>query len=62
MLDRVATGVISLDASGHILTVDGAAERLLRSFGLSLIVPDLHYKAVAEVISYVFRLKGKIKD
>jgi two-component system nitrogen regulation sensor histidine kinase NtrY len=29
VLDRVATGVISLDASGHILTVNGAAERLL---------------------------------
>ncbi len=29
VLDRVATGVISLDASGGILTVNGAAERLL---------------------------------
>jgi uncharacterized protein YPO0396 len=27
---------------------EGAAERLLRSFGLSLLVPDAHYKAVAE--------------
>ncbi len=27
---------------------EGAAERLLRSFGLSLLVPDEHYKAVAE--------------
>lgn len=29
ILDRVATGVISLDASGQISTVNGAAERLL---------------------------------
>lgn len=29
ILDRVATGVISLDAGGHISTVNGAAERLL---------------------------------
>ncbi|WP_200882867.1 ATP-binding protein [Cellvibrio mixtus] len=27
---------------------EGAAERLLRSFGLSLLVPDAHYKVVAE--------------
>jgi uncharacterized protein YPO0396 len=27
---------------------EGSAERLLRSFGLSLLVPDAHYKAVAE--------------
>lgn len=27
---------------------EGAAERLLRSFGLALLVPDEHYKAVAE--------------
>lgn len=27
---------------------EGAAERLLRGFGLSLLVPDTHYKAVAE--------------
>ncbi|HUL73764.1 MAG TPA: ATP-binding protein [Vicinamibacterales bacterium] len=29
ILDRVATGVISLDSGGQILTVNGAAERLL---------------------------------
>ena len=27
---------------------EGAAERLLRNFGLSLLVPDTHYKAVAD--------------
>ena len=29
ILERVATSVISLDAEGHISTVNGAAERLL---------------------------------
>lgn len=29
----------------------GAAERLLRSFGLALLVPDAHYKAVAEWVN-----------
>ena len=29
ILERVATGVLSLDADGAILTVNGAAERLL---------------------------------
>ncbi|MGH1508315.1 ATP-binding protein [Ralstonia solanacearum] len=29
----------------------GAAERLLRGFGLSLLVPDAHYKAVAEWVN-----------
>src|SRR5690606_31840653 len=27
---------------------EGAAERLLRGFGLSLLVPDAHYRAVAD--------------
>lgn len=27
---------------------EGAAERLMRNFGLALLVPDMHYKAVAE--------------
>ena len=29
---------------------EGAAERLLRGFGLALLVPDAHYKAVAECV------------
>lgn len=29
----------------------GAAERLLRGFGLSLLVPDVHYKAVSEWVN-----------
>lgn len=30
---------------------EGAAERLLRGFGLALLVPDAHYKAVAEWVN-----------
>lgn len=38
---------------------EGAAERLLRSFGLSLLVPDAHYARVAEWVDRT-RLKGRL--
>ncbi|MCQ8105888.1 ATP-dependent exonuclease SbcCD, C subunit-like protein [Methylomonas sp. SURF-2] len=38
---------------------EGAAERLLRSFGLSLLVPDAHYAAVAEWVDKT-HLKGRL--
>lgn len=38
---------------------EGAAERLLRGFGLSLLVPDSHYKAVAEWVD-ASRLRGRL--
>jgi uncharacterized protein YPO0396 len=38
---------------------EGAAERLLRSFGLSLLVPDRHYVAVAEWVDKT-HLKGRL--
>lgn len=38
---------------------EGAAERLLRGFGLSLLVPDAHYKAVAEWVDRQY-LKGRL--
>ena len=38
---------------------EGAAERLLRGFGLSLLVPDAFYKAVAEWVD-VNHLKGRL--
>jgi len=38
---------------------EGAAERLLRSFGLSLLVPDRHYAAVAEWVDKT-HLKGRL--
>lgn len=37
---------------------EGAAERLLRSFGLSLLVPDVHYAAVSEWVDRT-QLKGR---
>lgn len=38
---------------------EGAAERLLRGFGLSLLVPDIHYKVVAEWVDRS-RLRGRL--
>ena len=38
---------------------EGAAERLLRSFGLSLLVPDEHYAAVAEWVDKT-HLRGRL--
>ncbi|MBP8305877.1 MAG: ATP-dependent exonuclease SbcCD, C subunit-like protein [Burkholderiaceae bacterium] len=38
---------------------EGAAERLLRSFGLSLLVPDEHYKEVAEWVDRN-QLRGRL--
>lgn len=38
---------------------EGAAERLLRGFGLSLLVPDRHYGAVAEWVDKT-HLKGRL--
>ena len=38
---------------------EGAAERLLHGFGLSLLVPDAHYKAVAEWVDGQ-HLKGRL--
>jgi uncharacterized protein YPO0396 len=38
---------------------EGAAERLLRGFGLALLVPDVHYKAVAEWVDSA-HLRGRL--
>ncbi|MEY6433910.1 ATP-binding protein [Thioalkalicoccus limnaeus] len=38
---------------------EGAAERLLRGFGLSLLVPDAHYRAVAEWVDRE-HLRGRL--
>ncbi|NNM51229.1 MAG: ATP-dependent exonuclease SbcCD, C subunit-like protein [Pseudomonadales bacterium] len=38
---------------------EGAAERLLRGFGLALLVPDAHYKAVAEWVDAA-QLRGRL--
>ncbi|QJD28567.1 ATP-binding protein [Methylococcus geothermalis] len=51
----LAIGEDELPFAGELLQVrdderdwEGAAERLLRGFGLSLLVPDAHYKAVGD--------------
>jgi uncharacterized protein YPO0396 len=38
---------------------EGAAERLLRGFGLSLLVPDAHYAAVSDWVDRT-QLKGRL--
>ena len=52
--------------AGELLTVrederdwEGAAERLLRSFGLSLLVPESHYRQVAEWVDRT-HLRGRL--
>ncbi|MEQ8497647.1 MAG: SbcC/MukB-like Walker B domain-containing protein, partial [Gammaproteobacteria bacterium] len=51
----LAIGDDELPFAGELIQVrdderdwEGAAERLLRGFGLALLVPDVHYKAVAD--------------
>jgi uncharacterized protein YPO0396 len=51
----LSIGADELPFAGELIGVrdeardwEGAAERLLRGFGLALLVPDAHYKAVAE--------------
>jgi uncharacterized protein YPO0396 len=51
----LSIGAEELPFAGELIQVrederdwEGAAERLLRGFGLALLVPDAHYKAVAE--------------
>lgn len=55
-----------LSFAGELLQVrdderdwEGAAERLLRSFGLSLLVPDTHYPAVVEWVDRT-HLRGRL--
>ncbi len=54
----LAIGEDELPFAGELIQVrdderdwEGAAERLLRGFGLSLLVPDAHYKAVADWVN-----------
>lgn len=53
----LAIGEDELPFAGELIQVrdderdwEGAAERLLRGFGLALLVPDAHYKAVADMV------------
>ncbi|PRC91089.1 ATP-binding protein [Solimicrobium silvestre] len=52
--------------SGELLQIhdnerdwEGAAERILRPFGLSLLVPDMHYQLVADWVDKI-HLKGRL--
>lgn len=56
----------ALPFAGELLRVresaadwEGAIERLLHNFGLSLLVPDEHYRAVSRLVDRL-RLKGKL--
>jgi len=56
----------SLSFAGELLQVreeerewEGAAERMMRSFGLSLLVPDAHYAAVVDWVDKT-HLKGRL--
>jgi len=56
----------SLPFAGELIQVraeerdwEGAAERLLRSFGLSLLVPDTHYRTVAQWVDRT-HLRGRL--
>jgi uncharacterized protein YPO0396 len=58
--------VESMPFAGELLQVrederdwEGAAERLVRGFGLALLVPDAHYKAVAEWVD-ASHLRGRL--
>jgi uncharacterized protein YPO0396 len=70
MRTRLCTGLglheTDMPFAGELLQVrddqrdwQGAAERLLRNFGLSLLVPDDHYAAVAEWVDRT-HLKGRL--
>ncbi|BCM09651.1 hypothetical protein MAFF241647_40080 (plasmid) [Ralstonia solanacearum] len=58
LCDALSIGEDELPFAGELIQVredqrdwQGAAERLLRGFGLSLLVPDAHYKVVAEWVN-----------
>ncbi|MBV6274190.1 ATP-dependent exonuclease SbcCD, C subunit-like protein [Alcaligenaceae bacterium CGII-47] len=62
----LALEVNALPFAGELIQVrdderdwEGAAERLLRGFGLALLVPDVHYKAVAQWVDSA-HLRGRL--
>ena len=59
--DLIAQRIRTLAEENKIPIVENAplARALYDSMEIEQIIPQEHYKAVAEVISYVFRLKGK---
>ncbi|MBU4337790.1 MAG: ATP-dependent exonuclease SbcCD, C subunit-like protein [Actinobacteria bacterium] len=66
LCDALGVPEESMPFAGELIQVredegewEGAAERLLRNFGLSLLVPDIHYKAVAEWVDRS-HLRGRL--
>jgi flagellar biosynthesis protein FlhB len=59
--DLVAQKIREVATENKVPIVENAplARALYESMEIEQIIPQEHYKAVAEVISYVFRLKGK---
>ena len=63
-VDFIAAKIREIAEENKIVMVENRplARALYDTVDIDSPVPAEHYKAVAEVISYVFRLKGKIKD
>ena len=66
LCDQLALPADSLPFTGELIQVrdeerdwEGAAERLLHNFGLSLLVPDAHYAAVADWVDRT-HLRGRL--
>jgi uncharacterized protein YPO0396 len=66
MCEVLGLNVNDMPFAGELIQVrdderdwEGAAERLLRGFGLALLVPDTHYKAVAEWVDSA-HLRGRL--
>ncbi len=66
MCTALSLNVDDMPFAGELIQVrdnerdwEGAAERLLRGFGLALLVPDAHYKAVAEWVDGA-HLRGRL--
>lgn len=63
-VDFIAAKIREIATENKITLVENRplARALYETVDIDSPVPQEHYKAVAEVISYVFRLKGKIRD
>ncbi len=66
LCEALGVSAKSLPFAGELLQVrdderdwEGAIERLLHNFGLSLLVPDAHYRAVADWVDRT-RLRGRL--
>jgi uncharacterized protein YPO0396 len=66
LCDALGLAASEMPFAGELIQVrdeardwEGAAERLLRGFGLALLVPDAHYQAVAEWVDSA-QLRGRL--